>query len=98
MAAREAPYFKALTERDVRKADMYREAALARGHPPREVGDLYPEGDEVLRSFHKDKKCVHAHAPWLDHPLIARESLHSHSSHALDTYSPLPMAAGACRS
>ena len=54
-AARQAVWFKELTEQDIAKSDMYREAALALGHPQRTIGDLYPMMDETLRALHKEK-------------------------------------------
>jgi acyl-coenzyme A thioesterase PaaI-like protein len=57
-AARQAPYFKNLTDRDIKKADMYRDMAFTTGHFPRDVGDLFPVDDKHLRALHKTKHCL----------------------------------------
>ena len=54
-ASRQASWFSELTERDIAKSDMYREAALAYGHSERPVGSLFAPDDELLRACHKVK-------------------------------------------
>ena len=55
-AAREASWFKELKDVDIAKADMYRDAAFALGHPAREgIGDLFPVDDPHIRFLQKTK-------------------------------------------
>ena len=68
-AARNAPYFSKLNATDVSKAELYREAALAFGHAPRDVGDLYPADDPWLKSLQKSKHIM----PFEKHLLLWNE-------------------------
>ena len=66
-AAKKAPYFKLLTEKDIMKAKIYREAAITTGHPPRPVpaSDLIPIDDPWLRELERTKHQM----PFLKHIL-----------------------------
>ena len=65
-AAKTAPYFKLLTERDLAKAKVYRDAALTLGHPQRPaVANLFPVDDPTIRELTKTKH----HMPFLKHIL-----------------------------
>ena len=49
-----APWWDKVTDLDRQKAEMYRDAALAHGIPPRPHG-LFPPDDKLLKDFNKAK-------------------------------------------
>jgi len=66
VAVRKAPYLDLLKRRDLDKALMYRDAALARGHPPRPgVSNLFPDNDLLLRELRRTRNAF----PFVKHIL-----------------------------
>lgn len=57
MAAMNAPWWEQVTQLDRDKAEMYRDAALARGIPHREHG-LFPPDDPLLKQLTKAKQAM----------------------------------------
>ena len=70
-AAEAAPWFEKMTALDREKAHMYRDKALATGHPARGPdGDLYPADDPWLKELHRTKHIL----PFEKHLLFWNEA------------------------